>query len=149
MRKLTLALIATALAAPALAGALDPGILLRAPEYPRPKGSCDWSRAHIVFNNNTKTPQTAQVWYLSDVEAAKAAVNPIASITVAPGREDKLFLQTEKDYIVHSVIMRGTQPVYGTSNKFQFPTCEKPGTSVAYMWTWTKNEEVALFVRKK
>jgi hypothetical protein len=147
MRSLTAAAVAVSLALPALA-AMDPRVLLGAPKFPR-SGACDWSRAHIVFNNNTKSTQKAQVWYAREVEQARSAVEPFATVTVAPGREEKLFVQTENDYIVHSVVMGGSRPLYGTSNAFQFPTCEKRDTAVAYMWTWTKNDEVALFVRKK
>lgn len=148
MRRTTLALIAACLSLPAMASPMSPGVLLGAPTYDRSR-ACDWSRAHFVFNNNTKSEQVAQVWYASQVEAAKSPVEPFATVRVAPGREEKLFVQNENDYFVHSVVMNGTRPLYGTSERFQFSVCEKPGQAVAYMWTWTKQSEVQLQIRKK
>jgi hypothetical protein len=148
MRSLNLALLATCLTLPAMAEPLDPRILLGAQQYERSR-ACDWSRAHIVFNNNTKSEQTARVWYASEAEAAKSPIEPFATVKVAPGQEQKLFLQSENAYILHTVVMDGTRPLFGTQQRFHFPVCEKAGQSVAYMWTWTKTNSVQPSIRKK
>lgn len=138
------------LALPAIAG-VDPRTLLGATKFPASSESaCQWSRAHIVFNNNSKTTQTAKVYVGDEVEAQnKPSVEAFATVTVAPGREEKIFVSQDLSYYVHTLVMKGTSIQYGATFGFDFAACDNPNSARAYMLTWTKNYELAPFIRRK
>lgn len=151
MRLLAAAAAVVCLALPAVAG-MDPRSLLgAASKFPASSDSaCQWSRAHIVFNNNTKTAQTAYVYVGDEVEAQnKTSVVAFATVNVAPGREEKVFVSQDQSYYVHTLVMKGSTIQYGATFGFDFQACDNPKSARAYMLTWTKNYELQPFIRRK